>query len=43
MKSISEEEAKLNTELKEMMADLVVTDLADQKLLDDLKGVLDYE
>ena len=43
MKFISEEEARLNAELKEMMADLVVTDPADQKLLDDLKGVLDYD
>lgn len=43
MKSLSAEEDQLTGELKEMMADLVVTHPEDQKILDDLKGVLDCE
>jgi type I restriction enzyme M protein len=43
MKSVSEEERHLTAELKDMMADLVVTHPEDQQILDNLKGVLDYE
>lgn len=41
MQTLSKEEAQLTTELKGMMADLVVTNPDDQQFLDDLKGVLD--
>lgn len=43
MKTLSNEETQLKAELKEMMADLVVTNPEDQKVLDDLRGVIDYE
>lgn len=43
MKSISAEEAQVNQELKDMMADLVVTNPDDQKILDELRGVLDND
>lgn len=43
MKSLSEEETKLTAELKTMMADLVATHPEDQKTLDELKEVLNYE
>lgn len=43
MKSVSEEERHLTADLKDMMADLVVTHPEDQQILDNLKGVLDYE
>lgn len=43
VKAISVEETQLKANLKDMMADLVVTNPKDQQILDDLKEVLDYE
>ncbi|WP_203626418.1 type I restriction-modification system subunit M [Lacticaseibacillus mingshuiensis] len=43
MKSLKAEETQLSADLKTMMADLTVTDPANQQLLDELKGVLDYD
>ncbi|MCI1935767.1 MAG: type I restriction-modification system subunit M [Bifidobacteriaceae bacterium] len=43
MKSLSEQEMTLTAELKTMMADLVATHPEDQKTLDELKAVLNYE
>lgn len=43
MKLTSTKEKQLTADLQDMMADLVVSDPADQKILDQLRDALDYE